>query len=70
MSQRWLRLPSGILLIGVFGVGAYRAQSSPDGFDGVMMMTAALIPLGVWIAVELHDCWHNDDQGDHDEERR
>jgi Na+/pantothenate symporter len=57
----WSRLPVGVIVLLLFGLGAYRAATAPDAIDGASMMTTALILVGVWIAVELHDKWHGKD---------
>jgi hypothetical protein len=53
----WSRLPTGILIAGMFAVGAWRVSTTDDTWDGVALMTAALILTGVAITEYLRDKW-------------
>lgn len=55
----WQRLPIAILISVTFAIGAYRVAVTDNGLDGVVMLTVAVVLIGVWITVELFDKFYN-----------
>lgn len=56
MGTGWTsKLPISIVIAIAFILGAYRIQKDDNGFDGFVLITVAVILVGVWIAAELHD---------------
>lgn len=54
----WARLPI-LLLAGVlFAGGAFRVSTTDGNVDGYALMAVALVLVGVWVTIDLHDRWH------------
>jgi hypothetical protein len=56
----WHRLPIGLIISALFFGGAYRTATTDNNLDGVVMITVAVLMVGIWITTELHDKFHQD----------
>lgn len=56
MNGGWTsKLPISMIIAVAFVVGAYRIQTADNGLDGFVLITIAILLVGIWIAAELHD---------------
>jgi len=60
----WSRLPIALLISVAFFIGAYRIAVADNGLDGIVLMVVAVILVGVWITIELHDRFYGEHQRD------
>jgi hypothetical protein len=56
----WGRLPIIALIALLFSLGAYRIAVADNDMDGFAMVTVAILLVGVWLTVELHDKFYGE----------